>query len=128
MTTLFDYLSCNSFPQEKAPAYSEGQDYVNDTTPDIEKSAMASVHRDTRAVNDEIRRLKIERGQLSEDAAIVTFETKATKAKFLREIRVGDRLRCTDNKAVLGVFNGERVEIQEITRMRSGDTRTCSEA
>ena len=97
-------------------------DYVNDTTPDIEKSAMASVHRDTRAVNDEIRRLKIERGQLGEDAAIVTFENKSKKVKFLREIRVGDRLRCTDNKAVLGVFNGERVEIQEITRMRSGDT------
>ncbi|MHA4870814.1 MobF family relaxase [Duganella sp. PWIR1] len=97
-------------------------DYVDDTTPDSEKPAMCSRHRDTRAVNDEIRRLMIERGQLSEDATWVEFSNKDDTARFSRELRIGDRLRIMKGNTALQIFNGNNGELQKLKRLRDGDT------
>lgn len=96
-------------------------DYADDPTAPQEKIAMTSTHADANAVNAEVRRLKIERGELGQEALLTEFTTKDGKATFEREIREGDRLRFTKNAKVLGVFNGEIATVEKIQRLRGGD-------
>jgi conjugative relaxase-like TrwC/TraI family protein len=89
-----------------------------------DKVAMASTHAQSRVMNEEVRRLLIERGELGSEAYTCEF-TKKTQGlpdlSFEREIRQGDRLRITHNDKKIGINNGELCEIQGIKRMRAGD-------
>ena len=97
------------------------RDYTDDPTPAQDKIAMTSTHAHAHLVNDEIRRLKIERGELGEEGFWAEFKTKDGASTFERELREGDRLRFTSNDKVLGVFNGELATVSKIDRLRGGD-------
>jgi conjugative relaxase-like TrwC/TraI family protein len=97
------------------------RDYADDATAAQDKIAMTSTHAHAHLVNDEIRRLKIERGELGSDGYQADFKTKDGAATFSREVREGERLRFTKNDKVLGVFNGELATVSKIERIRGGD-------
>lgn len=97
------------------------RDYADDPTTAQDKIAMTSTHAHAHQVNEEIRRLKIERGELGADGYQAEFKTKDGAATFSRELREGDRLRFTKNDKVLGVFNGELATVSKIERIRGGD-------
>ena len=97
------------------------RDYTDDRTKAQEKIAMTSTHADAQAVNNEVRRLLIERGQLGAAPLDATFTTKDGAHTFGREIREGERLRFTKNNKILGVFNGELATLTKIERLPFGD-------
>lgn len=97
-------------------------DYTNDKISELDKVMMTSTHADARVVNDEVRRLKIQRGELGASGTWVEFTSKDDKVSYDKEIRVGDRLRFTKNAKTLEIFNGQHGTIEAIRQFKSGDT------
>jgi len=89
-----------------------------------DKVCMVSKHAQAKIVNDEIRRILIERGELGADSHAVQFTQKRDgqpDIKLDRELRDGDRIRITKNNKKLGAMNGELGIVKQIKRMRGGD-------
>jgi len=98
-------------------------DIANDATAWNEKIGIVPTHEKAAIVNDEVRRLRIERGELGDEAHWVEFKPAADGPKFLRELREGERLQFKKTNASIGVNNGEEATLTGISRHRNtGDT------
>ncbi|WP_426085243.1 MobF family relaxase [Janthinobacterium sp. PSRC1-1] len=99
--------------------------YINDENPMDKKIAMASTHKQAKIVNDEARRLLIERGELGKVAHFMQFENSKGTEAFAVEIRTGERLKFTKNKKLKSgeqVRNGETCTVSHVGKAPSGET------
>ncbi|MHA4870056.1 MobF family relaxase [Duganella sp. PWIR1] len=95
------------------------RDIADDSTDWTQKIGIVPTHEKAGIVNDEVRRLRIERGELSDEAHWVELQTSQNAPKVLRELREGERLQFKKTSAVLGVNNGEEATLTGITRHRN---------
>lgn len=99
-------------------------DYITDPEQMKEKLVMCSTHRATREINEAIRARLIKGGKLGATGHIATFTEKGHDTPdidFERELRLGDRLRFTNNNAQLRVMRGDGGEITALRALRGGD-------
>lgn len=124
--TAFAANDCfKAFENSGAALRALAHSYINDEKPMNEKIAMASTHKQAKIVNDEARRLLIERGELGKVAHFMQFENSKGTEAFAVEIRTGDRLKFTKNKKLKSgeqVRNGETCTVSHVGKAPSGET------
>ena len=114
-----------AFENPAAALRALARSYINDENPMDRKIAMASTHKQAKIVNDEARKLLIERGELGKVGWFMEFENAKGTEAFAVEIRTGDRLKFTKNKKLKSgeqVRNGETCTVTHVGKAPSGES------